>query len=166
MASDLFEIKRKDGRSSAQVLIDHVKIAPPGHLFPYEELCEVLSNGSDHAFSMAAIRGVVARASRRLLREHQRALENVLRVGYRVALASEHTRLAVTRSHKADLQMKRGMALLKHVRWDELDPNARMAHEGTLMIMNAFHEQQSAFDRRLRNLERAFASVGLKATEE
>lgn len=156
-----FAISRQDGRSNAQVLIDYVKAGEAGRVFSYEELQAELSAGTDREFSVGDVQGVVVEAGRRLLSEHCIALDNIRNTGYRIAPAADHSRLALTRTRKADLQIKRGMSLLKNVRWDEMDANARTAHEGMLLVMSSFHGQQQAFDKRLRSLERAFAKVGI-----
>ena len=154
-----FEITRKDGRANSQVLIDLVKGAEAGRLFTYEELGEALSEGAPHGFNVRAVRGVVISALARLLKEHQIALHNVRGSGYRVAHANEHTQLALVRTRRADTQIRRGMLILRNTRWDEMDPAARAAHEGMLLVMSGFYQQQQAVDKRLRNLERAFAKL-------
>lgn len=154
-----FEITRIDGRSNAQVIIDLTKDAEPGRIFTYPELASALESGADKKYSVSAIRGAVVGAMPRLLKESQRALYSVRRVGYRLAAANEHGPLAVIRKRKADTQLKWGLRILKHVRWDELDPNTRTAHQGQLMVLEGLYRQQHAFDNRLKDVEKAIASI-------
>lgn len=157
--SDLFKVSRRDGRSNAQVLLDYVSGANPGRVYPYEELGEVLAVGTSRSFDVAAIRGVVRTALPRLLKEQQRALHNVVRVGYRLALANEHTKLAHTRQRRADNQLKMGLKILRNVRWEEMTENERQAHEGTLMVTEALYANQVALEKRQRTVEEAIAGL-------
>lgn len=154
-----FAIARPDGRSNAQVLIDYVKDGEPGRIYTYEELSIALSHGADHTYSTQDVRAIVTTAYPRILKEHQRALHNIRGQGYRVAFAKEHTALAMTRKRRSDTQLLRGFQTLQHVRIDELDPNARMAHEGTLMIVGGLYQAQQAMDKRLRAVEDAIRSL-------
>jgi uncharacterized membrane-anchored protein len=154
-----FEITREDGRSNTQVLLDLVQGCEAGRTFAYDEIAEALSAGTDHAYSVEQVRAVAAKAYDRLLREQQRALHNVRGVGYRIAPASDHRRLAVDRKDRADVQLKRGLNTLRNVRWDEMEPEARKAHEGTLMVVSAMYEQQRALDRRQSSVEDAIRKL-------
>lgn len=154
-----FEITREDGRSNAQVVLDYVRGGEPGRLYTYQELGEALSVGTDRAYTERDVRAVVTQVYPRLLKEQQRALHNVRGQGYRLALAGEHQGLALARKRRADVQMLRGVQTLQHVRWEELDPEARKAHEGSLMVLGGMYAQQQAFDRRLRRIEAAIAEA-------
>jgi len=154
-----FAITRADGRSNSQVILDTVKQAEPGRLFTYRELTEALSIGTGHVYDHRAVCSAVRAATTRLLHEAQRRLHNVPLAGYRVAPASEHMRLARTDKRRADVQLRRGVETLRHVRWDELDPNARAAHEGTLMVTEALYVNQVALDARIRKIEEAIAAA-------
>src|SRR5262245_9608124 len=118
-------ISRPDGRSNQQVLIDFVHAAEPGMIFTYDQLMAHLTEGGTHSFTRQEVQQVARVAGTRLLREHQRALLNLTNVGYKLAHANEHTKLAIVRRRRGDSQFKRGYALLKEVRWDELEPNSR-----------------------------------------
>ena len=149
----MFEITRSDGRSNAQVLLDYVKDGEPGRLYPYDELISVLSAGSARMFTKTTVRGVVISAHPRFLKTYDRALQNVRGQGYRLALAQEQKGMALQRKRRSDVQLIRGMELLQHVRLDDMDPMARAAHEGTMMILGALWQNQQAQDRRLRKVE-------------
>ena len=52
-----------------------------------------------------------------------------------------------------------GLDTLKHVRWSDLSPNERAAHEGTLMILSAVIEQTRGIEKRQKTLEDAIAKM-------
>lgn len=159
-----FQITRADGRSNGQVLIDYVSDGEAGQVYEYGELCNVLSEGTDRVFGVNDVRQVVATTQPRMLKEHQRTLHNVRRVGYRLALAKDHTMLAMARRHRADTQVKKGLQLLRHVRWDEMDENTRRAHQGHLMLAEALAANQCAFEKRMKSMENAIESLKQGAT--
>lgn len=157
--SDVFKIARVDGRSNAQVIIDCVKDGEPGRVYGYDELAAALSVGTDRTYGIESVRASVIAACPRLLRESQRTLYNVRRVGYRLSHATDHNRLGLQRTRRADVQMRRGVQILQHVRWDEMDENSRKIHEGTLMVVGAFYQQQQAMERRLSAVETAIKNL-------
>lgn len=150
-----FTIRRQDGRSDAQVVIDLVEGGEPGRVYTYEEFAAALQAGTTRTYDQRAIGAAVRRAFRRLLQTKARTLHAVPNMGYRLAPATDHNRLAVARTQKAEAQTARGYLILNHVRWEEMDPQARLAHEGTLLIVGAMYQQQKALDKRLRALEDA-----------
>lgn len=152
---NVFYIRREDGRSNQQVIIDYVKDGQPGYIYKYDELIAALNDGSPTVHDRRSLYAIVIGCMHRLLEDHQRTLKNIRSTGYQLAHASEHSRLAVIRKHKADLQVRRGLDLLRNVRWDELDPNQRMLHESQLLIISGLYQQQQAFDKRLRKVEDA-----------
>lgn len=154
-----FEVTRSDGRSNSQVVIDHVKDGEPGRVYTYAEIGLALSVGTDHNYEVGSVRGAVIGSATRLSKEYQRTLHNVRLIGYRLAYAKEHMRLALQRKSRADVQIKKGLHILRNVRWDEMDSNTRIAHEGTLMITESLYANQMALDKRLRAVEQAIASV-------
>lgn len=162
MTTALFAITRSDGRSNAQVLLDYVKDGEPGRVYTFADLGSALDAGTDRRFTTSDVRNVVTAASRRLLREQQRVLHSVRRVGYRIAKASDHRQLALNRTRRADVQLKRGFLTLQHVRWDEMDPTSRKVHEGTLMVVGALYQQQRAMENRLSAVEDAIRGLTKK----
>lgn len=158
MTSPIKSYGREDGRTQTQVLIDAVRDKPPGSLLTYEELLGALNHGAPRLHTREDLISVATRACRRLLREHQRTLDNVRNIGYRVAPAVDHQRIAQTRKRKADRQLSVGVETLRNVRWDELDPESRKAHEGALLVMSALWEQQRALERRQNAVEELLAA--------
>jgi hypothetical protein len=143
-----FSIVRHDGRSNQQVIVDMVRGAEPGTIFPYESFASELARGTARTYNRRAVASTVRSANPRLLREERRELRNVPTIGYKVAHAKEHLELATNRKARADRQISRGLKTLRNVRWDELDPNARAAHEGTLLVVEGLYAQMQAFARR------------------
>jgi Arc/MetJ family transcription regulator len=140
-------------------VIDLVKDHEPGRVFTYEEFGDALSAGADKTFTVPRVRAAVVSATPRLLREQQRALHNVRLVGYRLAFAKEHSGLALMRRRRADIQTKRALHLLRHVRWEEMDENTRNAHQGHLMVTEALMANQVAQERRISAIENVIASL-------
>jgi hypothetical protein len=155
-----FTPKREDGRSNAQVIIDMISLSLPGTVFTYEQLSELLFLGAD--VKRHRIQQIVNHTNRRLLIECQRRLHNVPTVGYRLAKAEDHRGLSLMDKRKSDHQFTKGLNTLRHVRWDELEANARAAHEGTLMMMEAVFANQSALDKRLRKIEDLLRDITVK----
>jgi len=157
-----FVTTRSDGRSNSQVVLDLVKGESPGVVFSYEDLATELEKGVATTYDNAAVAGVVRNMMSRLLKEQQRALHNVRGIGYRLAPAREHMSLAHNRKRRADVQMKHGLDTLRHVRWDELDPATKAAHEGTLLIVSALYENQVALERRQTAIEETLKNITQK----
>jgi hypothetical protein len=157
--SDRFKVTREDGRSNADVVIDLVKDGVPPRVYQYDEIIDALHVGTEHSYTIRDVQGIVARLYPRLLKEQARALHNIRGVGYRIAPAGYHLVLANHRHDKADKQLLRAMQTLEHVRWDEMDANQRMAHEGQLLISAAMYQQMKALERRTSAVEDAIQRV-------
>lgn len=154
-----FEIGRADGRSNAQVVIDLVRGAEAGRVFTFAEFKDALAEGTGREYAAQDVHGAVGSALQRLLHEQQRTLHSVRGVGYRLAEAKDHSRLALDRKRRSDVQLRRGYQTLTNVRWDELDPEARKAHEGTLMLVGALYQHQRYAERRAAATEAAIEKV-------
>lgn len=149
----MFETNRSDGRSMPDVVLAVLSNADPGAFFSYKDLIDALNNGSSKIHDVRDVRGAVARTKSRLLREHFRTVRNVVGKGYKVASANEHREIAILHKVKSDRQLFKGVQTLKHVKWDELEPETRKAHEGTLMLMSAMYERQDWMERRMKKIE-------------
>ena len=154
-----FKVTRSDGRSNAQVILDHVKDKQAGSVFTYGELAAALSANSNHTYTAKEARSIASGVYSRLLKEQGRALHNVRNVGYRIAPASMHVTLANGRKHKADLQMLRGLQTLQHVKWEEMDANQRAAHEGQLLVVGALYQQMQSLEKRQGSVEEAIKRI-------
>ncbi len=153
-----FQITRLDGRSNGQVIIDYVKDDKPGTEYTYARLASELSKGTDRTYDREAVRSIVMATYPRLLKEHQRALHNIRGVGYRLAFAHQHQTLALVRKRRADKQLKLGLMTLQKVRWDEMDQQQVLAHEGTLLVVGALYNAQAALSRRQDKVEETLAA--------
>lgn len=154
-----FRISRTDGRSDAQVVIDLVQNGKPGTLYKYDELIKALDANTDKQHKITEVRQAVLKANPRLLKQEQRTLRNVRRMGYKLAAATEHLPLSLDRRRRADMQMHRGLELLRHVRLEELDENTRNLHVGQLMIMETVVMQVHSLVQRQNNVENAIKKL-------
>jgi len=125
-----FEIRRADGRSHQEVLINHVAQSEPGTIFRYESLLEVMNDGvdPDHPLDRFRLCAIVRLANLQLLKSYQRELRNIRRTGFRMASASEQLVLAEHRRGKAKRQMSRGLLDVENIRFDELTASEQLLH--------------------------------------
>jgi glutamate dehydrogenase/leucine dehydrogenase len=140
-----------------EVLIDGVKDVRPGTVISYTDLIHLLNCGSSKQHTIADVRGAISRTKSRLLRDYSRAMRCVVGKGYKIAAATEHREIALLHKAKSNRQISKGLLTLQHVNWGEMEPEARKAHEGTLMVISALHEQQTWMDRRLKKVEDAIS---------
>jgi hypothetical protein len=154
-----FEATREDGRSDVDVVLDLMHLAEPGTVFTYGDLIEALSDGTEREIDTRVVGRAVRAARRKMLDLYQRTATCVPNVGYRLARASEHKGIALVHRKKSERQMRWAVDTLNNVRWDEMDPNARMAHEAQLTIMagmyqalQAVRKTQDRHERMLRKL--------------
>jgi hypothetical protein len=148
-----FQITRDNGKSDAEVLSETIAQARPGDLLDYDTLGQRLSEGASRAYHTRDVQAAICRAERKLATEQRRALINVRGLGYRVALAGEHQTIAGRKKDRAGALLRRGLTVLQHVDWDEMDDNTRKAHEGQLMVMGALHSAMQGLDARLKRIE-------------
>jgi len=144
-----FAVTRHDGRSDGQVVLDLVDGAEPGRVFTFAEIAAALMEGTGREYGVPEVRGAVGRAHVRMLKEQARVLHSVRCVGYRVAEAREHHRLARHRRHRAGVQLRRGLQVLQNVRWEEMDRESRVAHEGQLLVSLAVAGAVQQLERRV-----------------
>lgn len=154
-----FQVSRADGRSNRRVLIDYVATGEPGRTFTYRELIDALEVGSTRRFTERDVQAIVNESMSALMKELDRTLRCVRGVGYRMVAASEHLPLAMDRKRRADVQLLRGVETLQHVKWDELTPVQRELHKGTLLVVGALYQQQSALQARQDRVEAALRDL-------
>lgn len=154
-----FEIARSDGRSDAQVVIELVSGATPGTLFTFAQLQQELEKNTVKKYSRTRIGAAVRAAFTRLGEQHKRALRSVRGDGYLLAPAEDHPELAGQRETRAQRQLRRGLALLRHCRLDELTPNQRRLHEGHLLISAALYSVVQGVARRQQRTEEAIKNL-------
>lgn len=159
VVANRFEISRADGSSDGMVLCRLVSNAVPGHVFTFDELSAELSAGSSRQFDRLAVSQAVSRSTVMILRTTQRALHSVRGEGYRVAHADDHRGIAANRKRRSDIQLRRAVQTLENVRWDEMDPNVRAAHQAQLMLLSALSQRQDSIERRLAKQEAAIRQL-------
>lgn len=140
MRPRFFAPSRDDGRSDRQVIYEAIRDAVPGQVFDYATLAAALQVGVSEPITQERVGSAARAANRLLLREKQRAIEVVKGVGYRVAAAEEHLGLAVSRRHRAETNIRRGIELLRNCRTEELSDVQRNLHEGQFLIMSGVYQ--------------------------
>lgn len=138
------------------MIFELTRSAAPGTTFGYQQLVDALSAGLTVPAGRERVYRAVAAANKTLLREERRYLHVVTNVGYRVITADEHLPVALTKKDRAQTLLGKGIALLRNVRLDELDPTQRTLHQGQLLILAGLHQatRESA-----RRHDRAFALI-------
>lgn len=154
-----FAISRESGKSAAEVLCEVVNSASPGDVLTYERLGAALSEGASRQYGKREVQAAVCRSERQLATKHCRALINVPREGYRIAMAAEHQMIAGRKRDRSKALYKRGLTVLQHVDWSAMDENERRAHEGQMLIMSSMYHTMRSMDERLRRVEDAVAQA-------
>lgn len=129
-----YEIRRTDGRSNQEVIVDYVRDRPPGQVFTFDELGAALSAGVDRRFDRQSIRGIVRLATMRLLREHRRTLSSVRGVGYRLAFARDHAGIAEGFTRGGQRKLKRAMVTMENANLEEMTVQERELHTAQCSI--------------------------------
>lgn len=145
--TELFTASRDDGRSDRQVIYDLTHEAEPETVFTYAQLVDALSEGLNVDVKRQRIYRAITAANKTLLREKRRYLQVIKDVGYKVLRSDEHLPVALTKKDTAQSYIRKGIALLRHARLDELTEAQRTLHEGQLLIL-------SGFDQAIRDSER------------
>jgi len=133
-----FKPSREDGRSDGQVVFDLAREAPANTTFEYPVLLATLLEGltTDRKITRKHVYKAIAGANKLLLVQQQRYLSVVKDVGYRILAADEHSDVALSRYRRGHAEVKRGMTILQNVRWDEMEPESRKVHEGTMLVLS------------------------------
>jgi hypothetical protein len=163
MTETRFKVSRANGQTDAQVLCGLVSTRQPGDVLTYDEISSALGADTERSFDKPTVQSVVARTLVTVGKQIQRALHNVRGVGYRIAPANDHRMISMERKRKADKQLLKGLRVLQNVRWDELTPAAKEAHEGQLMLLGSVVQMQRQTDARLSRLEELIANRNGKA---
>ena len=152
--------KRSDGRSDRRVIADLIALTETDDIVPYDALIELLQEDVIGREITRRTVGAAVRAGNVLaLEECQRYFEVVPRVGYRLVPAAEHSTLALTRRRRADNQMRKGLLILQHVRWNELQGEERRKHEGILIWMSGVTQAIESLNARQDHLEQLVARI-------
>ncbi|MGH3518825.1 MAG: hypothetical protein ACRDQ7_15685 [Haloechinothrix sp.] len=135
-----FTASRPDGRSDRQVIYDLARPADPDITFTYIQLEAALNEGLEQPVARGRIYRAVAAANKTLLRETRRYLQVVKDIGYKVLRADQHLEVAKKKKGMAQTYLKKGIALLRHARLDELTDAQRDLHEAQLMIIGGLYQ--------------------------
>jgi hypothetical protein len=94
---------------------------------PYSQLAEAVK--VDVRKDLHRVQAAARQAGRQLLRENDRAIETVPKVGYKVVPAQRQIPMANNQVERAARSLDKGRELVTHVRVDELDAQgARIVH--------------------------------------
>lgn len=156
---EAFVAVRKDGRSDRQVVYETVKDAPPETVFGYIDLIRVLQDGVDDVVDKPRVYAAVAQANGTLLREQSRYLRVVRGRGYRVLRGDEHLPMSLVSKARAERNLRRGIALLRNVRLDEMTANQQAAHQGQLMVLSGLYGAVKESERRQNAQERVIQDL-------
>ena len=157
-----FVPSRLTGKSDASIVCDMARDAEPGTVLTYERIGAALGADTERAITREVSSSAARAASKRLLREDQRCLIAVPKVGYRVSRGDDHHGVAMTRYHRADAQLKHGLSVLQYVRRDEMSQNQLLAHDGTLIVLSALCQMTQAAKRRQDKVESIIARIAGK----
>lgn len=152
-----FTTARRDGRTDARLISDLLDDFPPESIITYSTLHAALDEGLDAPVKRARVYAAIYAANKIMLREKQRYLKVVRKKGYRLLRGFEHLGEAKSREQRANNQIVRGVEILKHVKYDEMTPEQRKAHEGQMLLTSglaSYIEYLHAVDvRRKRAIE-------------
>jgi hypothetical protein len=147
----LFEPKRSDGKSYRVVALEVLQAKQPDQIIAYNELAKILQ--LDPRRHRAQIQGAVLAANKSLLKTHQRGVQAIRNVGYRMLPAREHMLVANNHQTKADRQMKRAIEFFAGTNLSELSEKELRIHQGQAMIAQALYASHQSLSRRIRRLE-------------
>lgn len=143
-----FKPTREDGRSDRRVVYELIADSEPDSRVTYDDLIDALQEGLDEPVGKPRVYQAVAQANSTLLREKSRYLSVVRGEGYRVIRADEHMGVALGKKDRAEKSIRKGVEILRNVRADELSPEQRNAHQGTLMVVGGMLQMMRDSERR------------------
>jgi hypothetical protein len=123
----------------------------------YDELGEALS--LDPVADRVLIQGVMCVASRKLLRNEDRAVENVRNKGYRIVRPAEQFSLAQKAQKKAKRTLKHGHDLVVHVNYNGMESEDRRRIETGAQLIAAQLAFNRRVDLRLRDHDKALNAI-------
>jgi hypothetical protein len=160
LTSEYFVTERADGRSDRKVIMDLVAIKEPLDILAYDYLVELLQEGLvTRTITRQTVMQTVRAANPVMLEEHQRCLRVIRGVGYQVAPASEHRSLALERRRRADRQLEMAVHTLQNVRWNEMEPSAREAHQALLTVVGAMWQAMEAIKSRQDKMDKILSQI-------
>lgn len=127
MTTNMFEPIRTDGRAQWQVIYDEITERLNSHrlnvddVITYDELQSWIGKGVE-------FRGPTLKAAEALRRDHQRSLQNVRGVGYKVIAGVEHVKQTKRQKRKASKALERShrSMLMVDRRLLDMDQSAKL----------------------------------------
>lgn len=129
----------------------------PGTVVSYTQMSEVLDG-----FDPDRDRSSILRAGEALLRDEQRAVVAVPRLGYRVAAASEHLDIAKGRGRRARRQTRKGAVVSRNFRRDEVDAETAARLDRISLRLDRLEHVISSVARRQSHLDVALAEARVR----
>jgi hypothetical protein len=152
----MFKTTRKDGRSYRSIAADALKDEEPGSTFTYKKIADAI--GLHPRDDLRRIQAAVRSANKPLLKLYNRYAETVPGMGYRIAPAREHIRVAAGFEKKASRQINRSIAVLHNTNLSEMTESERMLHQNQYMIAQAIAASHNYNKRRFDRIEELIKS--------
>jgi len=148
----MFKSQRPDGRSYRDVVIAALKEQPTETIVTYEELSSILELDPEreHTKIIAAVNAAV----KPLLKLHQRGIQSVRNVGYRILPAREHVLVANKHQGKAERAMTRALSFYEGTNLSELSETERRLHHGQYILAQAIVASHRHLDKRITQIEK------------
>jgi hypothetical protein len=153
-----FTARSPDGRSEWQIVRDLIATysLKPGDILPYHDLHVALNRDEEER---QAVQRAAREASRHMLQLDKRCLVPVPNEGYRLALPSEHVRVAKEREARGVRQFARAIKVYDGTPLDELKPAERELHLNTSMLAKTAFAALDDHEKRLRRLENVIGGI-------
>lgn len=142
--SRLFTPKRADGIAEHRIVADLILDRSIGDTVTYDELAAAL--GHDHV-DRRRLQAIARRANSELRRDHQRSIEAVVNLGYRVLRPSEHVMQARRYRDRSRRSMKTGVQVLRATDLDQLTADEQQRAVGEMMAMSRVVQAIEYLDR-------------------
>lgn len=132
-----------------------------GETVTYKAIGEALGT-TDRRIIQASAR----EASKRLLREDDKAIEAVPNKGYRIVTAEEHIRLAKSQEKRSRRALVKGHATVTHVDVNGLSPEAQRIMHATGQGFARVLDMMRATERNVKRVERAQEALELRVDDQ
>lgn len=154
--SQLFTPKRADGKAEWRVVYELLLPPPIGREVTFDELCEALGRPRD---DLRPVYRAVTRAARELRRFHQRSVESVSGMGYRVLHPREHE-LQARRYHRASQRrLTTGLEVVKATDMALLTDQERGRAVSLAVVLHTMCAEIDRLDARQRRTETMVAKL-------
>jgi DNA-binding winged helix-turn-helix (wHTH) protein len=132
--------------------------APNDEVVTYHEIAEALD--ANVVTDLPTIQNSVYQAAKRLLRDRNKALDNVRGKGYRVVEQVEHYDLAHRQQRKATRRLKAGHAIAVYTDMNGMSMDEKRLVEGARRLLAAQLDFNRRTDLRLKDHDKALAEIG------